>query len=648
MIETIFLSLLCCYVIATQTPFTIPPVPTLDDAHHVFLTPEIDSFIEGLLAEYSSPGLSVAIVRRNETYSTGWLTEFGSYGIAKADGSPVTPDSLFAIASNSKLFLSLSIGLLIENQTLFEETERELSWNSRAIDIFPQWGLMDKDMERTVDFQDMLSHRTGLPRHDQSGHPLEGGVPEMVNLHFSSVISHLRYLRPSAEVRETWQYNNLMYETLSYLPELLVGQVFESYVTENLFKPLNMSASTYSVAVAEDSGNMAHGHMRSMRDEITGVNGTLIPTVPYFSRPGNEKIWAGAGGVITSARDLSLWVAMLLGNGQHPFTNATIVPEKVVKHVAEGITVIDGTTPYPELSISVYGAGQERYTYRGHDLIEHGGSNPGFKTQVCISFSTSCKLIFYYSQVTRFPNDNLGIVVLSNDEEFGTEIHQIVIRRIADHVLGLDPIDWKSRIQAQKAKSVAENIAAVLSRPEMPDPPTEPISSMEGTLFMHPSYGVLQPCHIGSDELRPPRSAECACVVGDIATQQIVKTPFTINSTLEDTLNIPTLIIPFNGFFSTHIMLRHFSGNLFNGSILWSNRAIREQEGYHSGDSDNDGDIIIGFDDRFEVEWVHESDMSEEGLAFKGGFWGKGKKAKALTGTGKDSAEVWFSKVVNL
>ncbi|KAJ3859249.1 beta-lactamase/transpeptidase-like protein [Lentinula novae-zelandiae] len=583
MIVILSLSVLCFVgcSLAAQISFSTPSHQ--DDTYNVFITPEINNFIEGILEEYNSPGLSLTLVRRNETYPTGWLMEFGSYGTAKADGSPVTPDSLFAIASNSKLFLSLSVGLLIENQTLADQMGRELSWSSRAIDVIPQWGLMDEDMEWIVNIQDMLSHRTGMPRHDQSGRPLQGGI------------SNLRYLRPSAEARETWQYNNLMYETLSYLPELLLDQPFESYVADHLFNPLNMSASTYSVAIAEKSSeHMAHGYMRSMRDEITGVSGILTPVVPYFSRPGNEKIWAGAGGVITSARDLSVWVAMLLGNGKHPFTNVTVVPEKLIQHIAEGVAVIDGTPSYPELSASMYGAGQERYTYRGHDLIEHGGSNPGFKTQV-----------------TRFPNDNLGIVVLSNDEDFGTEIHQIVIRRIADEILGLDPLDWKIRLQAQRQKFNAEMVKMALPRPEAPRLPTAPIASMEGASFMHPTYGLLQPCYIEP----------------------------------EDTLAIPTLIIPYNGFFVTYIMLRHFCGNLFNGSIIWSNWVVREKEGYHHNNENVGKDIIIGFDNRFEVEWVHETKSAQGGLAFKGGFWGKGKKAKAPMGTGKESAEVWFGKV---
>jgi CubicO group peptidase (beta-lactamase class C family) len=95
-----------------------------------------------------------------------------------------------------------------------------------------------------------------------------------------------------------------MYETLSYLPQCLLNQSYESYIAQHLFIPLNMSASTFSVAEAEARGTLADGFQWDMQDLTKGINGTLIPTVPYFQRPGEENIWAGAGGVLTSARDL--------------------------------------------------------------------------------------------------------------------------------------------------------------------------------------------------------------------------------------------------------------------------------------------------------------------------------------------------------
>lgn len=114
----------------------------------------------------------------------------------------------------------------------------------------------------------------------------------------------MRYLRPSAEFRQTFQYNNLMYESLSYLPELFLNQAFEAYVDQHLFQPLNMSSSTYSVKEAEECETLADGFQWHMRDFTRGINGTRRATVPYFFRPGRERIWAGAGGVLSSARDL--------------------------------------------------------------------------------------------------------------------------------------------------------------------------------------------------------------------------------------------------------------------------------------------------------------------------------------------------------
>jgi len=167
---------------AAQIPFQAPTESTESQTTNIFITSEIDNFVNDLLKEYDSPGLSVAVVRKNASSPNGWLAEFGSYGVARGDGSLVTPDSLFAIASNSKLFLSLSVGLLISNETLAKERGKTISWLTKAKDLIPEWVLMDEDMERIVNIQDMLSHRTGLPRHDLSGKVRKGGVTEMVRL----------------------------------------------------------------------------------------------------------------------------------------------------------------------------------------------------------------------------------------------------------------------------------------------------------------------------------------------------------------------------------------------------------------------------------------------------------------------------------
>ncbi|KAF7343155.1 F-box domain-containing protein [Mycena venus] len=587
-------------VCAIQIPFQRPQF-----SKGTLITPEIDTFVNSQLSLWNSSGLSVAVVRQDTSASGTWNIEFGSYGTAQADGSPVTPDTLFAIASNSKLFLSISVGLLIKNESLAAARGEKLRWDTKIKDVLPEWGLMDEDMQNGVMIQDMLSHRTGLPRHDYSAFTREGGVSEM--------ISTMRFLRPSAELRERYQYNNLMYETLSHLPPTLLNQTYESYITEHLFSPLGMASSTYSVAEAEERGTLAHGFHWDMQDYLFGLNGTRTATVPYFHRPGEEKIWAGAGGVLTSARDLSVWVAMLLNNGRHPSTNETVVPEDVVEHVALGVSVQRGKATYPELSPKVYGCGQDRYSYRGYELIEHGGSNPGFKTQV-----------------TRFPNNNLGVIVLSNDEN-GNSLMETVKWRIIDHVFDLEPIDWTKRYADSLAKNIREN-QAVTPRPSPAVLPSAPFSTMEGT-FSHGAYGPFQPCFVQSKSTG--LSAACTALINTPVVQRI------LGSSGSSKDSIPTFIVPFKRWFSTHLRFAHFAGNTFNVSLIWSNAEARKAEGYPEG-----GDVLVGLDDRYEVEWVGGTDADgEEGWAFKGNFWGKEGDVRPLEGVGKDAAEVWFGRV---
>ena len=88
-----------------------------------------------------------------------------------------------------------------------------------------------------------------------------------------------------------------MYETLSYLPEVLLNQAYEAYIAEHIFKPLNMTASTFSVVEAEARGTLADVFLSDSQDFMKGKNGTLKATVPYFQRPGEERTWAGMGSV---------------------------------------------------------------------------------------------------------------------------------------------------------------------------------------------------------------------------------------------------------------------------------------------------------------------------------------------------------------
>ncbi|CAK5267122.1 unnamed protein product [Mycena citricolor] len=157
----------------------------------------------------------------------------------------------------------------------------------------------------------------------------------------------------------------------------------------------------------------------------------------------------------------------------------TLVPEwKLVDanlepaHYSEHAVTADGSAQ------AVYGCGQERASYRGHEYIEHGGSNPGFKTQVI-----------------RFPQDGFGVISLSNDE-LGNGLMETVKWRLIDSVLGMEPIDWTARYRESHNKRYKES-QDVTPRPSSPKAPSSCFAAMHET-FTHRAHGPFSPCYVAS------------------------------------------------------------------------------------------------------------------------------------------------------
>ncbi|KAG7088847.1 hypothetical protein E1B28_012801 [Marasmius oreades] len=330
------------------------------------LTPDVDAFIEGILSAVGSPGgVSVAVVRLDP--SGHWNVETKGYGIARlSDNASVTADTLFPIGSNSKLFTVVGTGLLISNESL---TPR-LSWETKLGSVIPDWKLADSFATDKSSIVDLMGHRTGLPRHD---------FMYRTDDTFDSVARRVRFLKPSTEFRETFQYNNIMYSMLSYLPEAASTKTpLARYVKKNVFDPLGMDSTTYSFDVANAGGKLSYGVSRENLSFADGLPGTGIPRqLSFWYEKGGEdgNFMSGAGGVISSANDMATWLKTLLLWGKHPETNQTVIPSAVLQRAASGITVAaDGISGLPiaqsVLSPVVYGGGQETGTYRGHVIIE--------------------------------------------------------------------------------------------------------------------------------------------------------------------------------------------------------------------------------------------------------------------------------------
>lgn len=402
----------------------------------------LDTFINRVLKEWKAVGVSVAVVEKNKV-----LLAKG-YGYRDLDKKlPVTDETLFAIGSCSKAFTSSLLGILVN--------EGKLDLDKPVTQYLPALRFYNDALNNQVTTRDMMSHRTGLPRHDMAWYGS--------SVSRDSLIHRIRYFQPSASLREKWQYNNFMFLAQGYLAEQLTGLSWEKLLQQKIFTPLGMGQSSPSITALMNGANSSLGY----KVEID----SLIKKVDYM----NIDPMGPAGSINSNAKDMANWVQTWIYGGK--YKGAEILPASYVTQAMSSQMVISGALPTKEISdvyFSNYGMGWVLASYRGHYRVEHGGNIDGF------SASTSF-----------FPTDSIGIVVLVNQN--GSSLPGIIRNMIADRMLGLGYRDW-SGIQmanAKKAKAAEkEKQKADSSAKKMGTKPTHSLTDYAGT-YSHPGYGSI-------------------------------------------------------------------------------------------------------------------------------------------------------------
>lgn len=549
------------------------------------LNDETSAFIQKLLADNQSPGgAAIAVVRRNS--GGKWDVETKGYGVATlTNGNKVTEDTLFSISSNSKMFTIFANGILMANDTI---TPR-FSWNTKLSTVIPGFGMDDPVAQQQATIIDAMSHRTGVPRHDFS-FKVTDDVP--------SIITKVKNHKPSAEFRQLWQYSNNMYILLSYIPtSLLPSKIpFTRYVKQHILDPLGMTSTTYSSVVASASGRLADGMAR----QVIGTGGApvIFRSIPYWFPSGEDgNVLSGATGLISSATDMATWLKTLLSRGAHPETNSSVIPADVVQTAATGFSISSGVAAFPELSPVVYAGGQDRGTYRGYERLHHRGSAPGFR-----------------SVLMWLPSENIGVAVLTNDEEFGLLFSYSIVYRLIDEALGLEPLDWATRLRP----SLTRPTRPTTPRPSNATFPYGNLSSIAGKYF-NPGYGPLELCLVS--EADPGASESCKALAQNISTIL----PGTV------TPDVPTLFARLDSPWASHFRFIHFDRGVFNVTTFAS----------YSGNSSAPF-WPLEYDIGALASAVVDDKLDGFGLS---GIWNPGQGVRPPTGnTIRERAEVWFER----
>jgi CubicO group peptidase (beta-lactamase class C family) len=418
----------------------VPAAPTLAAAFHsdtAAVLNDIDAYIREAMAEWKIPGLAIAVVKDGEVILSK------GYGYRDADEElPVTPRTLFAIGSITKSFTVTLLGMI--------EDEGKVDWDEPVRSYLPDFELSDEVATEYMTPRDLVTHRSGLPRHDV----LWYGSP----LTRRELYERLRHIEPNREFREVFQYQNLMYMTAGYLAGQIAGRNWEALVAERIFEPLDMSRSNFSVEDSQKDDDFAYPHTE-IDDLLKQIDFRNIDEI------------GPAGSINSSVEEMIRYVQLHMNKGK--LGEEQLLSSNNAEQMQMPQMAMRGTIQYDELGHTSYGMGFFVTSYRGRKLVHHGGGIDGF-----------------ISLLSFMPSENVGMIVLTN-KSGNNPVPTIVTRGVYDRVLELDPVDWVGRTKEQQAEGEDSEQEG-----------EEESGQVEGTSlshdleayvgnYSHPAYGVV-------------------------------------------------------------------------------------------------------------------------------------------------------------
>jgi len=366
---------------------------------------DLDSYVANSMKTFGVPGMAVAIVK------DGKVVVSKGYGVRKlGDPTPVDEYTMFGIGSNTKAFTTAALAGLVD--------AGKLSWDDPVYQRLPGFVMYDPYVSHEMTIRDLLTHRSGMGLG-------EGDLLFWPHSTYTrdEIIYKLRFMKPASSFRSHYAYDNLLYMTAGQIIPAVTGTSWDDYIRQHIFAPLGMNNSNVSNAAFKPGDDYAFPHER--------VDGKL--QVIHFEVLDN----AGPAGSINScAAEMAKWVQLQLNHGKFVDHEGRLFSEQQSKEMWSPQTILPiGNPPQPlaglKANFADYALGWALRDYRGRKLVGHTGGVAGF-----------------VSRVMLVPEENLGVVVLTNAEEGGA--FDSILYHVLDHYFGLPPTDWISAYKSLK------------------------------------------------------------------------------------------------------------------------------------------------------------------------------------------------------
>ncbi len=406
-----------------------------------------DAYMEKVLKDWNAPGIGVGIVVNDK------LVFAKGYGYRDYEKKlPITSKTLFPIASNTKLFTAVAAGFLVE--------EGKLTWNEPIRKSVPSIEFYNAELNNTVTLRDMLSHRTGITRHDSIWYKSDYSEKEL--------FYRLKYLEPKEPLRQMFLYNNMMYAGVGEAIYLQSGKPWTDFVREKILKPLEMNSTVYTIADMLKQPD--YGVPFTERRDTTEIY-----KIPYYEETNGL---AAAGAIISNIDDLSHWLIALMNKGT--YGGKSVLPEKVLQATLEPSIALPNTAGeirgWWENLNPAYGMGRQTSVYRGHPITLHGGDLPGF-----------------HSQISFMPNEHIGVIVFVIGNHLAP-LYNPISYNIYERLLGMEQTPWTDRqlnIRLKNKQAGKEARSKAGAGRVANTQPSHPLADYVGE-YENPAYGILK------------------------------------------------------------------------------------------------------------------------------------------------------------
>ncbi len=415
------------------------------DAPGVADVPELSGLAErwsAALETLGAPGFALAVVM------DGKVLALDAFGVRNAAGEPATPDTCYYIASATKPYTAMAVCLLAD--------DGQVDLDAPVKEYLPQLELADPTTTETLSLRDLLCHRPGI-----SSDPIV-----QRDAYTGQITDEIYFeLLREAEIAHQVRYSNVHFTLAGRVIEAVSGKKWQDFLAQRLFAPAGMTRTT--AYASEMYGKGEHAEPMLL---VAGkwVRSPLVKT---------DRTMHAAGGMGTTARDAARWLVLNTNAGE--LDGRRILSEAM----ARKYYTQQSARPQPEGRIRIeegFALGWNIGKYRdlSRPYMFHGGGYVGAASYFCF-----------------LPNERIGVAVLANGGEGGSDMGTIVSIDVLDRLLGLENQPDLLPIYADGARKRREDPRSVLpsgaNPAKAPGGLSRPAEKYAGT-YTHPLEGELE------------------------------------------------------------------------------------------------------------------------------------------------------------